>query len=264
MANNYWMKLWFDILIDPKMGTLPDRLWRRVIELFLLAGKNGSNGYLPDIKLMAWTLNITEKSLIRDLREIEKLGIVSSPDGQQWIVTNFAKRNAKIDGAKRVKDFRDRQRNNPSDADDNADDNADVTNRYQEEQRYRGTEEQIKTEAAELKDLKPAAAAFSGKNAVIYRQVNDGICEVTEKVQAAIDKAVDDYSVNWVRDAVGEAIRYQANTFGYAEKVLARWKTSGRGNGSKQKQTGADLEYFRKLFSEANGEKNLEVKNDRI
>ena len=30
-SNNYWMKLWFDILRDPKMGMLPDRLWRRVI-----------------------------------------------------------------------------------------------------------------------------------------------------------------------------------------------------------------------------------------
>ncbi len=44
MANNYWIKLYHEILRDPKMARLPDRVWRRTIELFLLAGEIGKNG----------------------------------------------------------------------------------------------------------------------------------------------------------------------------------------------------------------------------
>ena len=38
MASRYWIKLYHEILEDPKMGRLSDRQFRRVIELFLLAG----------------------------------------------------------------------------------------------------------------------------------------------------------------------------------------------------------------------------------
>lgn len=53
MAAKYWIKLYHEILHDPKMGRLPDNLWRRCIELFLLAGELGAEvdeddkGHLP-------------------------------------------------------------------------------------------------------------------------------------------------------------------------------------------------------------------------
>jgi DNA-binding transcriptional ArsR family regulator len=110
MKNNYWMKLWFDILRDPKMGMLPDRLWRRVIELFLLAGQNGEDGDLPDIAEIAWQLNKSIPAIKTDLEKIAETGIVEQkPDGS-WFVTNFKKRNAPVENTKRVKDFRTRER----------------------------------------------------------------------------------------------------------------------------------------------------------
>jgi len=30
MGSPYWIKLYHEILNDPKMGRLPDRLWRRI------------------------------------------------------------------------------------------------------------------------------------------------------------------------------------------------------------------------------------------
>ena len=39
MGAKFWIKLYHEILDDPKMGRMPDRLWRRTIELFLLAGE---------------------------------------------------------------------------------------------------------------------------------------------------------------------------------------------------------------------------------
>jgi hypothetical protein len=42
-----------EILDDPKMGCLPNHLWRRAVELFLLAGREGNDGALPPIEEMA-------------------------------------------------------------------------------------------------------------------------------------------------------------------------------------------------------------------
>ena len=146
-SNNYWMKLWFDILRDPKMGMLPDRLWRRVIELFLLAGQQGEEGLLPNTSEIAWQLNKPEKAIITDLENIRKTGIVDINVDGVWYVTNFKKRNAPVDSAKRIKDFRQRERYEKGNADVTEvkrECNATVTNRYQEEQKNRRTEEQIK------------------------------------------------------------------------------------------------------------------------
>ena len=109
-SNNYWMKLWFDILRDPKMGMLPDRLWRRVIELFLLAGQQGEDGLLPDVPTIAWQLNKSVQAINTDLQKIAEVGIIQETGDGRWIVINFKKRNEPVDPAKRIRDFRRRER----------------------------------------------------------------------------------------------------------------------------------------------------------
>ena len=149
-TNNYWMKLWFDILRDPKMGMLPDRLWRRVIELFLLAGQQGEEGLLPNPAEIAWQLNKSEKAIITDLEKIRKTGIVDINVDGVWYVTNFKKRNAPVSSSKRAKDYRMRNYGTEFTGKSNADDekterkeNVNETLRSEEEQRNRRTEEQI-------------------------------------------------------------------------------------------------------------------------
>ena len=68
---HYWMKLYTDILDDPKMGTLPDNLWRRTIELMLLSD---DNGILPPIDDMTWILDIGKNALYDDLDALMALG----------------------------------------------------------------------------------------------------------------------------------------------------------------------------------------------
>ena len=103
-----------------------------------------------------------------------------------------------------------------------------------------------------IKD-KPAAAAFNGTNAEIYNAFASGIAEVTLPIQTALDRAVDVYSVNWVKDAIAEGVRYEAKSIGYVEKVLARWKSNGRnGNGTRKPDTGANVDKF-KQFQQAQG-----------
>ena len=141
--NNYWMKLWFDILRDPKMGMLPDRLWRRVIELFLLAGQNGEDGLLPDVPTIAWQLNKPVTAIVADLNKIAEVGIVQEIQEGKWFVTNFKKRNEPVDSRKRIKDFRQRERyekGNENVTEVKRECNEVLQVRYQEEQKNRLTD----------------------------------------------------------------------------------------------------------------------------
>jgi hypothetical protein len=109
MRSLYWIKLYHEILRDPKMGRLPDRAWRRCIELFLLAGENGMDGVLPSLEDIAWGLRIPMDELTEDVETLKAAGIIHQNDGH-LIVTNFAERQAASSNAERQAQYRDRQR----------------------------------------------------------------------------------------------------------------------------------------------------------
>jgi len=218
-TNNYWMKLWFDILRDPKMGMLPDRLWRRVIELFLIAGQRGEEGLLPDVPEIAWQLNRSAQSITNDLEKIRKTGIVDINVDGVWYVTNFKKRNAPVDSAKRIKDFRQRERYEKGNVDVTEvkrECNATVTNRYQEEQKNRRTEEQIKdtTTGTTFSDV---AKAY------------EDVCGVLNSVTAdKLKLAYSEYEPSWIMDALKETAVQNKRSWAYTEAILKRWQKEGR------------------------------------
>lgn len=109
MASKYWIKLYHEILHDPKMGRLSDRLYRRCVEMFLLAGETDEEGTLPPIEDMAWTLRTDPAELARELEALASAGIVYCEDGE-WTVTHFATRQAPISDAERMARYRERQR----------------------------------------------------------------------------------------------------------------------------------------------------------
>ena len=69
---DYWIKLYHEILDDPKMATMPDRLWRRTVEVFLLAGKlsKDKSGVIPDTRQLAWLLRMDTNELQGDLEQL--------------------------------------------------------------------------------------------------------------------------------------------------------------------------------------------------
>lgn len=109
MPGTYWIKLYDEILDDPKMGTLPDRLYRRVIELFLLAGRTNRAGALPDTASIAWLLRQPIADLQQDLEQIAATGIIQ-PTETGWLVTKFAERQAPIPDADRKRHQRTRDK----------------------------------------------------------------------------------------------------------------------------------------------------------
>lgn len=106
---NYWIKLYTEILDDPKMATLPDRLWRRVIEIFLCAGRLGKNGELPETAQLAWMLRMSIDELEMDLIQIAATGMLERNESG-WYVTKFASRQAKVTDAERQRQRRDRMK----------------------------------------------------------------------------------------------------------------------------------------------------------
>jgi len=119
MTTKYWVKLYIEILHDPKMGLLPDPLWRRAIEMFLLAGKAGNNdGILPRAGEIAWTLHLPEEQVVADLKSLAEVGIVHEAEPGVWHVTNFKERQSVVPVNERVRRHRSC--------------NDDVTKRYKE------------------------------------------------------------------------------------------------------------------------------------
>ena len=91
MAYMYWMRLYYEILDDYKMYSLSDHLFRRAIELFLLAGEKNERGVLPPVEVIAWRLRTSPDDMQKDLDALEQVRIVHKED-EGWIVTNYEKR----------------------------------------------------------------------------------------------------------------------------------------------------------------------------
>lgn len=104
----YWIKFYIEILDDPKMATLSDRLWRRFYELCLMCGKTQHDGNLPDTGQIAWVLRKTAEDILPDLLELEELGLIKKTE-TGWEVINFVKRQERIDDAEKMRQYRDRK-----------------------------------------------------------------------------------------------------------------------------------------------------------
>lgn len=107
---DYWIKLYHEIIDDPKMATMPDRLWRRSIELMLLAGRYSKDktGDLPDTRQLAWALRMPTDELQLDLDQLTLTEIIKrTPTG--WNIVNFEKRQRAASDLERKQQERSRK-----------------------------------------------------------------------------------------------------------------------------------------------------------
>lgn len=205
----YYIKLYHEILDDPKMGLLPDHLWRRVIELFLIASDStGRDGYLPDVDAIAWKLRASHDEILADLQAIEPSGIICQQNGR-WYVTNFVKRQAAVSDAERVKRYRERER------DSNEQSNEPVTDRNIE------LELKIESESENRGTSAAAAAVFQAYT----REIN----MITPMIRDAIlDELKDNTPAEWIVEAIKEASKNNARNWAYVAAILRRWKVEGK------------------------------------
>ena len=106
MSSRYWIKLYHEILDDPKMGRLTDALFRRAIELFLIAGDYDREGLLPPPEDIAWRLRVPEETLSAQMDALREVGILTRADGGQWTVTHFKDRQAAEPPSRRMRRYR--------------------------------------------------------------------------------------------------------------------------------------------------------------
>lgn len=110
MTSYQWIKLYDEILDDPKMGRLSDGAYRFCINLFLLASRQEArDGSLPDMCDITWVLRLDEETAISHLDELVRAEIVTR-EGERLTVTNFSIRQGKIEPAERMKQYRGRKR----------------------------------------------------------------------------------------------------------------------------------------------------------
>lgn len=118
-----WIKLYTEILHDPKMGRLSPREWQIAVQLFLLAAELDQDGALPAVEDISWNLRIDANELVSVLGTLSAVKIVHQAD-DGWVVTHFKERQYS-EGYERVKRFRIKQSNaneTQLKRDDNADD----------------------------------------------------------------------------------------------------------------------------------------------
>lgn len=112
MTGYTWAKIYIDILDDPKMGALPSDLWRRVIELILLAKQANRGGFLPGVFSMAWTLRCSQEALEADLQKLSQpingLAPIVEIKSGEWFLTKFEARQSFESGQRRTAQYRKR------------------------------------------------------------------------------------------------------------------------------------------------------------
>lgn len=283
MANNYWIKLYIEILDDPKMGRLTAEQWRLAIELFLLAGEQNKNGILPSLPDMAWRLRIDENELLQTMSELEQVGILSQ-DGDAWIVTNFARRQDKISDAERSKAWRERAHKKQyygsddneaepqgatDDSDKCRDDDTKAQRNCNENDTTRiidtdididtetdtETDKELTTAAAVVNEMPEKISDFA-EIAKVY-QAEIGI--ITPFVREDMEDAMGRYPRDWIIEAIKEAAAQNVRKWKYAESILQSWKVNGfkadMRNKSKEKSK-HDLSEWRDLRLQNKGSGN--------
>lgn len=243
MASNYWAKLWIEMLDDRKTATLPDSSWRRFVECILLAKELDEDGFLPPIIDMAFRLRTNENALGDDLTRLALAGLLELRDGNRWFVTNFGKRQSKMEPAERTARHRAATRKQRYS-------NESVTNRYTEtetETEKEGEKERATSQARHenaTSPLPPVSIRFEpadrtpGSNGVAYPSEPP-----IKQPDAAEDRAVAEMSaaltevtgisarLNWRKGfgeftealvAAGYTARQVRDHYGRA-KVAERW-----------------------------------------
>ena len=143
MPAYFYAKVHHSILNDPQWGMLPDAVWRKRVELEILANETPENddGVLPPISVICWRLHITKEQCEEMLEQLSTLNIVTkrynkcneslqlnSNDSVTWLLTDFHERQRAATNTERQTHFRARKGQNSNNSLQES--NETVTNRY--------------------------------------------------------------------------------------------------------------------------------------
>lgn len=124
-----WVKLYREIIDDPKLGRLDDSTKWRFIQLIVLAGESDADGCLTngDAPLnpadIAWRLRADAAKVAADIEQLKQIGVIQDQDGT-LCVANFTKRQG-TPQSERQRRWRENQKAKRSKSKDDKTDDAD-------------------------------------------------------------------------------------------------------------------------------------------
>jgi hypothetical protein len=236
MKSDYWIKLYHEILDDSKMGTLPDRLWRRCIEVFLLAGRYGGmkkDGILPSTNELAWVLRVEPDDLELDLKQLQSLDILK-PIAGGWLVVHFTERQAAVPASERGKAWRQKHAGH---------DTVTQSERYSNDT---FVEAESESESEKEEDQKtPASPAFTSQETAyaVSEWGNNGQAKKCENLyqQVTGQMCIPPSSVNTANQSLQAILDYcqgdLVRAVEISKPVFQRWCSSTRKDGQHYSRT---------------------------
>lgn len=105
-----WIKLYTEMLHDPKVGQLSDSAYRLFVELMLKAGQVDEDGATDTVDALAWELRRQSDDLLNLIWELEESGrlVFLDPETQIVYITSWAKRQPPTTSSERVKRHREK------------------------------------------------------------------------------------------------------------------------------------------------------------
>lgn len=142
--SHTWFRLYDEVVDDPKVQLLPDRLFKAWINFMCIASKNDPRGTLPRIEDIAYRLHLPVSKATSLLNELIQAGLFDCDQGKHRS-HNWDSRQFQSDvSTERVKRFRERSRN----VTDNVPETADETDQIQIQNTDTESETDTDTEGA--------------------------------------------------------------------------------------------------------------------
>jgi hypothetical protein len=94
MGMRWWMKLYNEILDDPKIARMSDGLFRAFVMLLAAANEAGEAGRLPELDDLAWRVRVPKDELEGHLQSLEAIQSAHLDNEGRWWLSNFARRQA--------------------------------------------------------------------------------------------------------------------------------------------------------------------------
>ena len=108
MSGMPWVKLYTELLDDPKVGRLSESAQLFFVKLILLAGECDAEGYLTngedplDTEAICWRLRTDYEPTDAALTELRTAGFIEYSDDGYWIICKFAERQGRSQNEKRA------------------------------------------------------------------------------------------------------------------------------------------------------------------
>jgi len=106
-----WLRMYTEVLSDPKVQTLPDSLFKAWINLLIIAKLNNQKGKLPEsIHSMAFSLHLTDEKLTKYLKILTDTGLIDNGVMHGWEKRQYESDNDPTNNA-RQKRYREQHSN---------------------------------------------------------------------------------------------------------------------------------------------------------